>query len=152
DQYYFDGLKGQVIALSMKNTGAGGLDSHLALANAQWVLLAQDNNSGGSKNARIQFVLHYTGRYRVTAKHGDGTSAGTYDLSLTIVANPPCSPGANGIVLYEHTNYAGWCITLTQSDASLANNYFTNLASSVRFVGSYRNAGWQISLFDWQNY
>lgn len=152
DQYSFYGAQGQVISINMTAQVGNTLDSHLTLYNSKWNLLAQDDNSGGGKNARIQYTLPSNGRYWLTTKNINGPGTGDYSLSLTIIANPLCQPGSNGIILYEHSNYSGWCITLTGSDPSLINNYFHNMASSIRFVGSYRNAGWQVSLFDWQNY
>lgn len=85
--------------------------------------------------------------YRVKAI-GLGGESGWSSEKCTVVQPPPvCVPGANGIILYEDPNYAGRCITLTADDDDLIDNTFDDLVSSVQFVGTYANAGWQISLF-----
>lgn len=63
----------------------------------------------------------------------------------------PCSLPANGVVLYEHANYLGRCLALTGSDATLVDNQFNDMASSIRFLGSYAS-GWQVVAYEHANY
>ena len=61
---------------------------------------------------------------------------------------PACQPGPNGVVLYEHINFQGACITLTADTSSLPT--FNDQASSVRLVGSFVGRG--ITLFEHNDY
>lgn len=53
---------------------------------------------------------------------------------------PACSPGANGIILYEQTYYKGRCYTFTGSHDDFNELGFNDIASSIKFVGSYVGA------------
>ncbi len=61
--------------------------------------------------------------------------------------SPPCSPGANGIILYEHTYYTGGCYTFTGSHDDFNVINFNDTASSIKFVGSYAS-GYQATLYE----
>jgi hypothetical protein len=50
-------------------------------------------------------------------------------------------------VLYEHINFAGRCITFTSDDPDFTNDAFNDLASSLRFTGTYA-ADWAVQLFE----
>lgn len=61
--------------------------------------------------------------------------------------SPTCSPGANGIVLYEHTYYVGRCYTFTGNHDDFNVINFNDTASSIKFVGSYAG-GYQATIFE----
>jgi hypothetical protein len=64
-----------------------------------------------------------------------------------IPSESDCIPGANGVVLYEHPNYQGRCITFTEDDNDFNNDSFNDIASSIRFVGSYAS-GWEAVMYE----
>jgi murein DD-endopeptidase MepM/ murein hydrolase activator NlpD len=59
---------------------------------------------------------------------------------------PSCTPGANGVVLYEHL-HAGRCITLIADHPDFNQLGFNDIASSIKFVGSYAS-GWEAVLYE----
>ena len=146
DAYWFYGTAGQRVTIKM-NKQAGGLDSYLMLYGPNWGLVARDDDSGGDSNALMLNVqLWATGQHYLYARSYAGQSAGAYQLQVQ------CSPGANGIVLYEGISHTGRCVTLTGNAADLATLSFNDAVSSIKFAGSYANAGWQVGLFADANY
>jgi hypothetical protein len=94
--------------------------------------------------------------YRVTRS----VSAGDHDVKVEYYENggaarvffkweqqTGCTPGANGVVLYEHPNYQGRCVTFTGDDNDFNNDNFNDMASSIRFVGSYAS-GWEAVVYE----
>ncbi len=61
-----------------------------------------------------------------------------------------CSP-SDGVVLYEHPNYGGRCMTFTGDDDDFNNDNFNDMASSIRFFGSYRT-GWEAVVYEHSYY
>ena len=61
---------------------SGDLDSYLGLFEAGGVLLAEDDNSGGGRNARIERQVP-AGTYRVWANSLSGSVTGTYSLVVS---------------------------------------------------------------------
>ncbi len=55
----------------------------------------------------------------------------------TPTPTPGCVPSANGIVLYEHTYWMGRCYTFTVDHPDFNQINFNDIASSIRFAGSY---------------
>ena len=146
DGYWFYGTAGQRVTIKM-NKQAAGLNAYLMLYGPNWGLVARDNDSGGDNNALMLDVqLWSTGTHYLYARSFAGQSAGAYTLQVQ------CSPGANGIVLYEGISHTGRCVTLTGDVANLTAVAFNDAVSSIRFVGSYANAGWQVGLFANSNY
>ena len=58
---------------------SGDLDSYLGLFEAGGAFLAEDDNSGGGRNARIERQVP-AGTYRVWANSLSGSVTGTYSL------------------------------------------------------------------------
>ena len=58
------------------------LDSYLGLFEAAGTFLAEDDNSGGGRNAQIVKQLN-AGRYRVWANTTAGATSGAYALTVT---------------------------------------------------------------------
>ena len=85
--YAFLGNAGDVITLALNKT-SGSLDPALLLFSTQSVELANDDDSGPEKNARIvDFVLPEDGIYYVIAtrfEYQDGKTSGGYELSLAV--------------------------------------------------------------------
>jgi len=64
---------------------------------------------------------------------------------------PGCHPGPNGIVLYEHTYWMGSCYTFTADHPDFNLIGFNDVASSLRFVGSYVDQ-YQVTLYEHTSY
>ena len=64
--------------------------------------------------------------------------------SIRIVAVPQCT--GDGVYLYEHKNYGGRCRKLTADDANLLDTGFNDLASSIKFAGSYSGGRYKVTL------
>lgn len=151
DTYYFDITQAQLATIRMNRTNTT-LDSYLILYGPNGNEIARDDDSGGNTNALInQATLTQTGRYRIVASSFNGGSAGGYTISLSLTPVNACTPGANGVVLYEHSNYGGRCVTFTADDFNFVDNNFNDTASSIRFVGSYAT-GWEAVLYEHANY
>ena len=61
---------------------SGDVDSYLGLFDAGGVFLAEDDNSGGGRNARIERQVP-AGTYRVWANTRVGSVTGTYSLIVS---------------------------------------------------------------------
>jgi len=53
----------------------------------------------------------------------------------------------DGIYLYEHSNYGGRCRKWTEDDKDFSDDGFSDMASSIRFVGSYGGGKHAVLLF-----
>lgn len=102
-----------------------------------------------STNARI--TENGTNKWRISWEDlpAPRTDADYNDLVVDIECGLPlpCNPGSNGVVLYEHPNYQGRCLTLTGDDPDLNDNTFGDIASSIEFRGSYAS-GWEAVLYE----
>lgn len=76
---------------------------------------------------------------------------GDYDIYFSSCQSTGCSPGTDGVVLYKHPNYGGRCVTITDDIPNLADIGFDDMASSIRFVGSYAT-GWEAVLSEHYHY
>jgi hypothetical protein len=95
-QYMFTGQAGDSIVITMESL-SGNLDPLLLLGDAALNLIAEDDDSGGGFNARIEVVLPAEGVYVIEAtRYGQdsegGQSAGDY--RLTLLANQATSSNA----------------------------------------------------------
>lgn len=88
--YRFEARANDLITLTMTRL-TGGLDSHLALANAGLVELAENDDMEGSQNSRIaQFLIPADGVYYVIASRFDreaGLTLGRFRLQLEHLGN-----------------------------------------------------------------
>ena len=90
-------------------SGAGGLNNpYLQLFNTSLDLTAADDNSGGSKNARIIYTSTATGTYYLAA-WDSASGTGAYSLSATVVADDYSGSAntTNGIVAVNGNATAG---------------------------------------------
>lgn len=69
----------------------------------------------------------------------DKTSSAKVEMKLL------CHPLADGVILYENSNYGGGCTTLTAGTWNLSDFRYDDMVSSLRFVGSYAS-GWSVRL------
>jgi hypothetical protein len=70
--------------------------------------------------------------------------------SVKIEVNSNCS--GDGVYLYEHPSYSGRCWKWTGGDSNFENEHFNDIASSIRFVGSYGGGKYVATLYEHANY
>ncbi|ERT03824.1 trypsin family protein, partial [Lyngbya aestuarii BL J] len=110
DMYSFEGKAGQQIAIEMRSQD---LDPYLILLNSDGSELAQDDDSGGQKDAKIMITLPEDGEYTFLANSYEAGESGDYRLKLRIETervNP--SERSNRLILEEQG-------TLDRTDAVL---------------------------------
>lgn len=79
DLYAFEGKAGQSISIDMSSEQ---IDSYLILLNSNGQELAQDDDSGGEKNARIVITLPEDGTYKLLANSYEAGESGEYKLKI----------------------------------------------------------------------
>jgi len=70
--------------------------------------------------------------------------------SVKIEWNSNCS--GDGVYVYEHENYNGRCWKWTSDDSDFSNENYHDIASSIRFVGSYGGGKYVATLYEHANY
>lgn len=99
DIYSFEGRAGQQVQIEMTS---GEIDPFLILLDPNGREVAQDDDGGGGKNARIRATLPINGSYLLFANSYDRGELGTYNLRASILnqrVSP--SPSANSFVLQK---------------------------------------------------
>lgn len=140
-----------------------------------WLRVQAQDNAGGSGVARVRFTSNGTGEWRLIAEDANPPyetqwdmagvpsdrrfmigieifdRAGNHSAKVRWIIkqgnSSSCSPGSNGIVLYEHPSYGGRCITLTGDSPDFNALGFNDTASAIRFVGTYAT-GWAVLLYE----
>ncbi|MEB3340598.1 trypsin-like peptidase domain-containing protein [Okeania sp.] len=79
DLYAFKGRAGQKISIDMSSNQ---IDSYLILLDSKDQQLAQDDDSGGEKNARIIITLPEDGTYKLLANSYEAGESGEYELKI----------------------------------------------------------------------
>jgi S1-C subfamily serine protease len=77
--YSFEGRSGQQVNIEMTSND---VDSYLILLSPQGRDIAQDDDGGGERNARLQFVLPEDGTYTVLANSYGTRETGSYSLKV----------------------------------------------------------------------
>ncbi len=83
--YDFEGQAGDAIVVTAERT-SGDLDTYLGLFDPQGELLAQDDDSGGDRNARLEFTLPATGTYSIAVTRyqvEEGLTGGDFRMTLS---------------------------------------------------------------------
>jgi len=83
--YTLAGQAGQKIIIEMQSQQ---IDPYLVLFDANGKQIAEDDDGGGGKNARIQVTLPVTGNYTLYANSYEGGKIGSYTLSARTVNSP----------------------------------------------------------------
>jgi S1-C subfamily serine protease len=78
---------GKTYVIEMKKAGATTFNPFLLLLDVGGKVVAQDDDSGENKNAKIRFNAKQSGTYKVVATSSIGQQIGAYHLSVTAV--PP---------------------------------------------------------------
>lgn len=97
DLYAFEGKAGQKISIDMSSNQ---IDSYLILLNSNDQELAQDDDSGGEKNARIIITLPEDGTYKLLANSYEAGESGEYQLKIEAI-----SPRIRPFFERERINY-----------------------------------------------
>lgn len=96
DFWTFNGTAGQTVTVTMRSTA---FDSYLVLLDPTPNVVAEDDDSGGGYDARIQFTLTSSGVWGIAANQVEPRS-GAYTLSISCsgTTDPPpsgdCTPGS----------------------------------------------------------
>jgi serine protease Do len=84
DIYTFEGKAGQEVILEMSSNE---IDSYLILLDTNGQELAQDDDGGQNRNAKIRVTLPENGIYTLLANSAQGQEFGTYSLSANTVGS-----------------------------------------------------------------
>lgn len=84
DIYTFEGKAGQEVILEMSSNE---IDSYLILLDPQGKELAQDDDSGQNRDAKIRVTLPENGTYTLLANSAQGQEFGRYRLSANTIGN-----------------------------------------------------------------
>ncbi|MEB3882161.1 DVUA0089 family protein [Lyngbya sp. CCY1209] len=98
DLYMFEGEAGQRVILEMTSRE---FDPYLILMDAEGAELAQDDDSGGDKNARIEVTLPESGIYTFLANSYEAGQSGTYQLRLRSADDDPRATEPRRLILQE---------------------------------------------------
>ncbi|MDJ0557150.1 MAG: trypsin-like peptidase domain-containing protein [Microcoleaceae cyanobacterium MO_207.B10] len=79
DLYAFEGKAGQKLSIDMSSKQ---IDPYLILLSSNGQELAQDDDSGGEKNARIVITLPENGTYKLLANSYEAGESGDYKLKI----------------------------------------------------------------------
>ncbi len=100
--YRFQGQAGQSVTIEMRGNG---IDPYLVLFDEKGRKIAEDDDGGGSKNARIAITLPSTGRYTLYANSYEVGETGSFTLSGRLGNNftaATTSTGDRGILLQKN--------------------------------------------------
>lgn len=95
ETWLFSGTEGDDVTI--ETLPVSGLDTVLQLYDINNNLIAEDDNSGTDRNARIETELPHTGEYVVVVS-GFGSAAGGYTMSLALITVRPENPLANPLI------------------------------------------------------
>lgn len=116
DLYSFAGKAGQRVTIDMRSQE---IDSYLILLGPNQRDIAQDDDSGGGKNARITVTLPVDGTYTILANSYEARQSGSYTLELK--ASDPSEP--TSFILREEGVLAPGESSVLPSDQSLYREY-----------------------------
>jgi serine protease Do len=102
--YQFQGQAGQSLVIEMRGNG---LDPYMVLFDGNGRKVAEDDDGGGGKNARIAITLPSTGKYTLYANSYEVGDTGAFTLSATLrnnftAASPPESNNNRRILLEKN--------------------------------------------------
>lgn len=115
DLYTFEGKAGQEVTIEMKSED---IDPYLILLGSNQREIAQDDDGGGNKNARIVVTLPVDGTYYIIANSYDAREEGNYTLEL----RETTTTRSNRIILREE-GILGQGSSVLPSDGSLYREY-----------------------------
>lgn len=118
--YQFQGQAGQRITLEMQSAD---LDSYLVLADAHGRQIAEDDDSGGGKNARITVLLPVTGSYTLYANAYERGELGRFQIRARV---------SDGVEIFSERGILGDRSQILERDGSFFNIHtFSGRAGQV---------------------
>jgi len=98
DLHVFDGRAGEPVRIDLESTD---IDAYLILTTPEGEQIDNDDAEAGTTNARIEFVMPTTGRYRVQATSYQPGETGAYRLTIgqanAMTADAPAAPNVIGL-------------------------------------------------------
>jgi uncharacterized protein YdeI (BOF family) len=91
DLYTFQGTAGQQVTVTLSSTA---FDAYLVIVGPTGAVLAEDDDSGGDYNARIQGTLPTAGIYTIEATAYYSSGRGNYTVAASVSTTSSCSASA----------------------------------------------------------
>jgi serine protease Do len=118
--YQFQGKSGQSLVIEMRGNG---LDPYMVLFDGNGRKVAEDDDGGGGKNARIAITLPSTGKYTLYANSYEVGDTGAFTLSGTLrnnfTAESPPESNNNRRILLEKNGVLNTSSRIFARDGSL---------------------------------
>jgi serine protease Do len=118
--YQFQGKAGQSLVIEMRGNG---LDPYMVLFDGNGRKVAEDDDGGGGKNARIAITLPSTGKYTLYANSYEVGDTGAFTLSGTLrnnfTAESPPESNNNRRILLEKNGVLNTSSRIFARDGSL---------------------------------
>lgn len=116
DLYSFEGKEGQQITIEMTSSE---IDPYLILLSSSNRELAQDDDSGGDRNAKITITLPEDDTYKLLANSYEAGQSGDYKLRIVAGSSSSPSPSLLRSLLERQTSILNEVGTLESSDSVL---------------------------------
>ncbi|OCR02049.1 peptidase S1 [Oscillatoriales cyanobacterium USR001] len=120
DLYAFEGKAGQQVTINMKSQD---IDSYLILLGPGQREIAQDDDSGGNKDAQIIATLPADGTYTLLANSYEAQESGSYTLELKGSAPSRNPPSESRSVILREEGVLDRSASVLESDGSLYREY-----------------------------
>ncbi|HLO49827.1 MAG TPA: trypsin-like peptidase domain-containing protein [Kamptonema sp.] len=120
DLYSFEGKAGQEVTIDMKSQD---IDPYLILLGPAQRELAQDDDGGGNKDARIVVTLPADGTYTILANSYEARESGSYTLELKGSAPSQIPPPESRSLILREEGVLAQGAPVLQSDGSLYREY-----------------------------
>ncbi|MBD2177942.1 trypsin-like peptidase domain-containing protein [Pseudanabaena sp. FACHB-1998] len=126
--YQFQGVAGQAVVIEMRGNG---IDPYLVLFDSSGRKIAEDDDGGGGKNAKLALTLPTTGRYTLYANSYEVGETGSFVLSGRLSDNV-ASESTNSPILLQKIGKLGSESRIFARDGSLFDSFsFTGQAGQV---------------------
>lgn len=116
DAYTFEGKAGEQVSIEMSS---GEINPYLILLSPTGAEVAQDDDSGGDKNAKIIVQLPESGTYTLIANSYGGGESGAYSLTVQTAASDAIVPSENATTTTTILQESG---ELQAGDSTLPND------------------------------
>ena len=121
--YQFQGQAGQSLVIEMRGTG---IDPYLVLFDASGRKIAEDDDGGGGKNARLAITLPSTGKYTLYANSYEVGEAGSFTIAGRLSNNFTAESTGDRAVLLQKNGTLGTQSRILARDGSLFETFSFN--------------------------
>jgi len=121
--YQFQGQAGQSVVIEMRGNG---IDPYLVLFDPKGRKIAEDDDGGGGKNARLAITLPSTGRYTLYANSYEVGEAGSFTISGRLSNNFTADATGDREVLLQKNGILGSQSRVLARDGSLFDTFSFN--------------------------